>query len=398
MEMTAGKPAPGADSSQNTSACGRLDKRLKDLIVIAVVFKLVMFLVVYLASNLLPICEPLYSKDFVYPPHENINAATAFKTWDAMHYLFLSENGYPNDMQMSDAFYPLYPFLIYVFRFAVRNSLVTGLVLSNVASLTAIILLYLLLKKKFGDRTAMISCLLLMAFPTFFYTGLVYTEALLLMLVLWLFYFRESQRYFLAGIAAFLIPLTRPTGILIALPLAAIIVWEMVRRGSLRLAKEYFLMLCWLLGVSCYLVVMKSYTGSYFTGFRAQGMFVAGNSIASIFHPVDWFDRNFIHLDYTINGYTTGVIARIFFILFICSLYHIYRRMGFSYLAFAVALGLIPAMSGSFMSYQRYLLVVFPLFPVWALWLKDKSYILMVPMLCLEILFLVMHSLNYWVA
>jgi hypothetical protein len=60
-------------------------------------------------------------------------------------------------------------------------------------------------------------------------------------------------------------------------------------------------------------------------------------------------------------------------------------------------------LSGTFMSYSRYLLLPFPIFIVAAMLLRRPhwTYVraaLLYFMVMLQSLFLVMHALNYWVA
>jgi hypothetical protein len=59
---------------------------------------------------------------------------------------------------------------------------------------------------------------------------------------------------------------------------------------------------------------------------------------------------------------------------------------------------LVPALSGTFMSYTRYLLVVFPLFMYLGIRFPKSVYYLAPPMFALQILFYVIHTGGYWVA
>jgi hypothetical protein len=61
-----------------------------------------------LAVQLLPpiFATEIYATNFHWPPDDPPSLISAYKTWDANHYLFLSERGYQPDT-MSSAFYPL---------------------------------------------------------------------------------------------------------------------------------------------------------------------------------------------------------------------------------------------------------------------------------------------------
>lgn len=80
--------------------------------------------------------------------------ATHFATWDAAHYLYLSEVGYSAGVA-SCAFYPLWPLSMRAFALCTGgNHLVSGLILANVFSLAAWWLFYLLVERRFGAKAA----------------------------------------------------------------------------------------------------------------------------------------------------------------------------------------------------------------------------------------------------
>src|SRR5581483_3142791 len=96
--------------------------------------KLVVLLVVFLAFRLLPFFTDQFQLNFVDPNHPEVNLAAALTTWDAQHYLYLSESGYQPG-QESNAFFPLFPLLIHILAPVLGGSVGAGLVISNVASL-----------------------------------------------------------------------------------------------------------------------------------------------------------------------------------------------------------------------------------------------------------------------
>lgn len=150
---------------------------LKKLVLTVLLSKALIFLIIFLGYNFLPFNNYMHGANFTYPAGEGVNLSAAFKTWDAQHYLFLAERGYsPN--QMSNAFSPLFPFLIKIFRpLFFNNSLLAGLALSNLFSTIAIIFFYLFIKDqlKLGEAAAFNSSLILLAFPTGFYLSLIYS-------------------------------------------------------------------------------------------------------------------------------------------------------------------------------------------------------------------------------
>lgn len=372
--------------------------------------KISVLLLVFLAFSLLPFGEKYYYPNFVYPLHSPITLQTAFKTWDAQHYLYISEKGYKigND---SNAFPPLFPFVIYLITFLTKNSFVSGILLSNVFSTIAFLLFYLLIKKKYTEKIAYKSLLIFLAFPTSFYFCLLYTESLFFLLVMLFFTALEKKQILLASVAAFFLPLTRLIGGAILLPFLFSYILEyrnhslydeIVVIGKSLLSKKSLLLLSPLLGIGAGMLCMYFFTGSFFTQFNAQQNFVSHYSITSLVNPLFFFKALFT-FPLKLHGFTDSLLDRLFFVGFLLLLPFIFRKVSKVFFIYTILFGLLPVLSGSFMSYMRYLVVVFPIFITLSVLFSEKKYtILYYPFLFLSLLlqglFIIMHSLNFWVA
>jgi len=134
--------------------------------------------------------------------------------WDTGYYAKVVSQGYVAGTQ---PFFPLYPFLTKVVDLIFRNARLSGFIVSNIAFLFALIILYKLVTLKFNKETAERTVLYLSIFPTtfFFICGL--TEATFLLASLLTFYFAEKENWGLAGFFGILTTLTRSTGFLIAI-------------------------------------------------------------------------------------------------------------------------------------------------------------------------------------
>src|SRR5438105_2930989 len=75
--------------------------------------KVTILLIIALAYAFLPFFADNFEVNFVDPAYRDGGIARAFSTWDAQHYLYLSESGY-HAGQMSNAFFPLFPLLIHL--------------------------------------------------------------------------------------------------------------------------------------------------------------------------------------------------------------------------------------------------------------------------------------------
>jgi hypothetical protein len=381
------------------SRLGVKDNNLKNLVIIVIFFKLTIFLVIISAYFLLPFNVANYHSNFVYPPGENANVFSMFKTWDGQHYLYVAENGYPSGVSEHAAFYPLYPFLIKLVGFFLSgNTLLAGLIISNLCSILAIVYFYLLVKKLHNENIAFIASLFMISFITFFFTSLVYTEAIFLFLVIGFFYYFYEKKFYPCLLMCILIPLTRPTGILVILPLFTYLVWDIWESKRIREIKNYIMFIGFITGFLIYLCVMKYFTGAFFSGFDAQNLYVANNSISYLFDPFSWVYRNFITIHYTFNGFTTSLLNRMLFGFYLIILYYIYKYLDTTLFVYSLALGLIPALTGTFFGYSRYLLVIFPIFIVLSLKFQKKPYLIIIPLVLVQSLLLISHTLNYWVA
>lgn len=371
---------------------------LKNLLSIVIIVKFTIFLVIILSYFILPYNIDYYSENFVYPPDDPVTIFSIFKTWDGHNYLYLAENGYPKEVTNRTAFYPLYPFLIKIVGIILLgNTLLAGLIISNICSILAMVYFYLLVKKLYNNKIAFTASLLMISFITFFYTSLVYSEGLFLFLVSAFFYYFYEKKIYACLLLSILIPLTRPTGILVILPLVAYLVSNAWINKKIENKKNYLLLLGFITGFLLYLGMMNYYTGSPFSGFAAQNLFISKNSLGNLFNPL-WFQRNFISIDYTFNGFTTSILNRIVFGFYLILLYFIYKYLDITLFVYSLALGLIPALTGDFMSYIRYILVVFPIFIVLSIKFQKNPYLIIIPSAMLQILFLIAHTLNYWVA
>jgi Gpi18-like mannosyltransferase len=371
------------------------DAGLKKVALFTIVFKLTTLIVITIGTFFFPFRTDNYLANFHYPHDQIPNFFTRFATWDAQHYLYLADHGYEPGL-MSNTFYPLFPFLIHCLGYLfMGNTLVAGLFLSTLFTIVLMCYFYLLVQKKYGGGVAVRACLLLLAFPMSFFLGMVYADSLFLMLAITFFYYFNEQKFWLAFVCTCLLPLSKPTGILIAIPALALI---FEKNKSLKIQKYFILLLGFLFGFSVYLFIFQIYTGNPWAGFNAQGYFASGYSVQTLLHPLIWFIRNFLNTHFSFNGPTDGFLSRLCFIGFVASVLGAIKKLDKSLLVYMLVVGLVSALSGDLMSYPRYIVMIFPLFVLLAVKIKDKFPYYMAICIPLQILFLILYSLNEWVA
>jgi hypothetical protein len=331
-----------------------------------------------------------------WPPGSGAAFASRFCTWDSAHYLRLSQAGYEAG-SMSCAFYPLWPAAISPAAALLGSRPVLAVVLlANGLSLLAFWMLYRLVERRFGAALSRDALILTLAFPAALFFAFPYSESLYFAIVMVFFWGLELRRWSWVAAAGFLLPLARPVGVFIVLPLAWFLYKETgdrVRRLGIASGSDckpkpravaiklpvsaggrkggsafgslasWLLLLCPLLGYAAYFGVMWLWTGNAFEGFEAQKNYPNAPSIKNMFDYAG-FSHALMNIG-TVDGMMDSMLDRFFFLLFLGLLPFVYR-MDKTWFFYVLPAGLVPALSSWFMSYRRYIIVLFPLFVVLA--------------------------------
>ncbi|MBZ5548300.1 MAG: hypothetical protein LAO22_10180 [Acidobacteriia bacterium] len=139
-----------------------------------------------------------------------------WERFDTLWYLRIAERGY--DLPMAVIFYPLYPSTIRLLNWAMPVT-AAALVVSTVATFFFFWGLLRLAPELSGVgklRMALLVCV----WPTSFVLFAGYAEALNLALIVWAVVFGREQRWWAATACGLLAGLCRPSGVLVAIPLA----------------------------------------------------------------------------------------------------------------------------------------------------------------------------------
>lgn len=145
--------------------------------------------------------------------------------WDAIRFITIANQGYTSPDYT--AFFPLYPTIEHWVSKALHmDVLLTGMLISNLAFLGTLIVLYRLVADEFGQETARRAVLYLSIFPTALFFFAAYNESLFLFFLLLSFYCLRRGHWWLSGIVGGLATLTRSAGLL----LAVVFVCEFLRQ------------------------------------------------------------------------------------------------------------------------------------------------------------------------
>lgn len=377
------------------------------------VWRIFLFVFAFLAVFLIPV----FGNRFPYV--DRVLSITHLPGWvwgfgnfDGVHYLRLAQDGY--SAQFSQAFFPLYPFLIRIFNFFPKGNLdpnlytdpsyfYTGLILSSVFFIAALYLLFKLWKLEQGNKIAWISILLLLTFPTAFYFGSIYSESLFLLLAVLTFWFVKKDKFILAGLAAALASATKVQGVLLGLFLA-VELWEKYKgkfKGSgKKLLKDILGVIISPLGLLTYMFYLYRIFGNPIYFLTAQPAFGAERSsvpLVTLPQVVYRYIKMLLVLPPGDLGFWNAVLELLITLVLVITLIYAFKKIKFSYWIFITLSVLLPTMTGTFSSMPRYALLAFPLIPLIANFNKASKYIIIAQVL-LEIVLVALFTRGYWVA
>jgi hypothetical protein len=195
-----------------------------------------------LAASPLPLANQESVKRFFLdePPILDGLSGALLGPWqrhDSLHYLNIGLNGYA---EVEDSvFPPLYPSLIRGLGWLItvisggewlaetgsdslsyKAGLAAGIMISNIALIGLLILLYHVTKAEITQEAAKRTLVYFVLFPTGFFLLAAYSESLFLLFALGAIWCARQGRFWLAGSLGLLATLTRNTGIVLVLPLA----------------------------------------------------------------------------------------------------------------------------------------------------------------------------------
>lgn len=254
VEETSSSTQPTAEERVHSSPRDRLvrwwtpwNDALKQTLPIYIVLHVAFFLFTCLAT--------LYQVgDF---SAKNMPISTLWEIWsrkDTGHFIRIAERGYTDWWRT--AFFPLFPLMERYFSFFAKNAYFAGLIISNVATLVMLVVLYRLVKEDFDAKVASRTILYISIFPTAFFFVAAYNESLFLAFALLSFYNMRRGRWWWAGLFGFFAALTRSSGLFLILPFCyeylrqqqfnlKQIRWNVLAGAAIPLAVALFAFYCW---------------------------------------------------------------------------------------------------------------------------------------------------------
>ncbi|HEY0006975.1 MAG TPA: glycosyltransferase family 39 protein [Pyrinomonadaceae bacterium] len=358
-------------------------------------------LLVFLASRLVVSLAVIFSARLV-PQNNESHVWNTGSSWlryllrfDAGWYLQISQQGYSyngNDLiEQPVVFYPLYPLIsrLLATLFGLEHYLAL-LIVSNLAILVAVPLLFKLVQKEYGELTALYAVALLSFFPTALFFSVAYTESLAVLLIVSFFLLLKRERFLLAALCAGLALATRSTGIALLAPLLWTI-WRRFRTEPRRLI-VYTIVCAGLAtsGLCLFMLYLWSAFDSPLAFITAHRAWLATGRVGDYAYPV------YLLLPFRFLGSiwqagpNTLTLEPWFFFLFLALTLIFRKRLSTPYFLFALGVLLLPYFTFGGMlrmrAFTRYSMLALPVFIIMADLLKGKYWLL----LCITALFAAM--------
>jgi len=320
-----------------------------------------------------------------------------WERWDALWYHHVAVAGYGQHAPDA-AFFPLYPFLMRVGGEAMRGYYaLSGLVVSTIAFVVALLLLHHLVRMHFDRAVADRTILYIAIAPSSFFFLAPYTEALFLALSVGCFIAMYRRMWVVAGCVAGLATLCRSTGILLMAPLLVAVARDVLQRrrehqpllqtGYLALLVPPVAIVGWFYETAVVLHVKGGFWGAESTWANrlVTPWYALGDSwhaLMSGHHPEEAYNLVYV-------------------VLFIVALVFMARRVPWEYSVYAVFTIPVVLVREAYVtplaSTARYLTVVFPLFVFLALlarrqWLHRAVTVSFLPLMTLLFMFYVHYG------
>jgi len=195
-------------------------------------------LAIYLCSRLVVFLGVMFGKAYIALGNDWLAGPQWYHRllrWDSEWYKIIASEGYSYDgdplFKQTVVFYPLYSTLCRLVSEVLRIDVVDAMLLvANLAAVTAVLLLFKLVRERFGDRNALATVAMISFFPSSVFLSAGYTESLALLLMVSFFLALARERFLVAAMLAGLAVATRSSGIV----LFPVLLWELWRCRSPR--------------------------------------------------------------------------------------------------------------------------------------------------------------------
>ena len=292
-----------------------------------------------------------------------------FARWDSGWYVGIARDGYKfaEGGRSNLAFFPAYPLSMrytgYLLGGRTEHFFLGGILVSWVAFVGAMMLLYRLARLDLDDEAAMRAVMYAAVFPGAFFFGLVYSESLFLCLMLGTVYAIRTKQWAVAGVVGALAMCSRVNAIM-AMPALAWLAWRAAGRDRTQLVSAALALAGIGLGFAAWCGYVYVLSGNplewaasikrwnYHPGGAAPWSPLVGLLEALWVRPYHYLTTEHQALYDTFNGLLAIVVT--------LSIPFVWWRLGAGYGLFMAANLALPLSAGQFEGLARYCSVLFP--------------------------------------
>ena len=376
-----------------------IDKDVRVVVLLFLIWKIVLSTVAFFSIYILP----LRSNDLLGGGIEKYLTAPWFYGWanfDGEHYLSIAQIGYRD---LEQAFFPVFPILMNIlskpFNGNIESFIVSGLIISNIAFLASLIILWKLIIFDYSKKVAYITILILILYPTSLYFSSLYSESLFLLLSVSSFYLMRKNKWIWASILGGFSSGTRVFGILLA---PAFFIEALQKKVGLH---KYFWILIIPFGLFAYMYYQWITTHDPLAFYHLQKIIGPQHTEGITLLPQIYFRYIKILISTDIQNPIYSTVVLEFFtgiLFFVLPIYGFFKKMKNSYIFYSLVGFILPTIQGSFSSTPRYVLVLFPSFLALALFLNSLKLPIRLTILTLFGIWLIFETVlffrGYWVA
>lgn len=292
--------------------------------------------------------------------------------WDSSWYMSIVEEGYrfKPGAQSSVAFFPLYPLAIRAVKVLGLNVYQAGVIVTLLCGPLALMLFLRWARSLVDEPTALQASLLLALYPfAFFLYGVMYSDALFLLLVVGAFLLLEKGHLVPAVLLGAVATAARPVAPAVVLGLLVRRLEWKRQRGERWTALDFLPVLS-ALGFALYILYLDQQFDAPFAFVEAQAAWGQEPGWRS-WLKLSWFKTVFS------SGSNRETVVRLcvhaaLTLGALALVWPTFRRLGWGYAVYCAVLVGIPTVSTKdFMGMGRYLLSAFPLFLTFALLLRE---------------------------
>ncbi|QBD82439.1 hypothetical protein EPA93_43280 [Ktedonosporobacter rubrisoli] len=342
-------------------------------------------------------------------PRNCVSSNDCLLSWfhfDVLAFTSIAQHGYTHIQDT--VFFPLWPLILrlhLLFGANVISAYLTGLFLANLCFYLALVMLYLLIGKLFDPIIARNSLFYISFSPYALYFFAAYSESLFLLLSLAVFICLEHEYWNLAGVFGGLAALTRSQGFLLVVPFIVVVVQYI--QSNQRSWRQKLRAAIPVVFIPLGIIIYVAYLGYTFHDPLAFSTQEATFWHRQLTFPLITVFRSFqtFFSSYTVDVIILNCINILLVLLVTMALVFSWRRLPLHYTLFTLITllfdmsypqGVIEPLA----AFGRYLIVIFPLFILLAIYGKKPQFdhlilICFLPLLGINI---VLFTSHYWLA